>query len=74
VSLLVINSENVCTQCRLIQWARSPDPLTGFKGHTSKGREDRGGEKRGEKGRGERRNGKGREGPHQLWGQGPQTR
>ena len=40
---------------------RSPDPLAGFKGPTSKGRggEGRGGERRGEKGRGEGRKGKG---------------
>jgi len=43
---------------------RSPDPLAGFKGPTSKGREDRGGERsgRGREGRGrEERGGEGEE-------------
>jgi len=58
---------------------RSPDPLAGFKGPTSKGRggAGRGGERRGDKGRGEGREGRerGREVPHQLGGpMAPKTR
>ena len=54
---------------------RSPGPLAGFKGPTSKGRggEGKGGERKGEgregkEGKGEGRKGKGREGPHQIGG------
>ena len=41
---------------------RSPDPLAGFKGPTSKGRDGRGGEGRGEKGRTREGRGRGRKG------------
>jgi len=43
---------------------RSPDPLAGFKGPSSKGREGRGRDRRkeGRKGRGKRKQGRGREG------------
>jgi len=59
-----------CTKFDFGSLQRSPAPIAGFKGPTSKGMggEGRGVERREEKGRGEGRKGKGRKGPHQLGG------